>query len=85
MAIPSLDMVVVVTGSNHGFRHIARQKQVFHMLYKYIPPAVRSLAYSHVRYPDEQTSNDCMNPQMNHDTCDTSRLSCGLGRYRDSG
>lgn len=39
-AVPDLDLVVVITGSNYGNAKIGAQKQAFHMLRNYILPAV---------------------------------------------
>ncbi|WP_282609546.1 serine hydrolase [Pelagibius sp. Alg239-R121] len=39
-AVPDLDLVVVITGSNYGYSKIQDQKQVFHMLRHFILPAV---------------------------------------------
>lgn len=39
-AVPELDLVVVVTGSNYGDRMIEEQKQAFHMLQTFLLPSV---------------------------------------------
>lgn len=44
VAVPQLDLVVVTTGSNYGSRNIEKQKQIFHMLYRYILPAAAGTA-----------------------------------------
>ncbi len=41
VAVPAYDLVVVTTGNNFGFRNLAKQKQIFHMLHRYVLPAVR--------------------------------------------
>ncbi len=40
VAVPAADLVLVVTGSNYGGRNLEKQKQVFHMLQRYVLPAV---------------------------------------------
>gem|GEM_PF-1187434 len=40
VAVPSRALVVVVTASNYGARNLEKQKQVFHMLHRYLLPAV---------------------------------------------
>ena len=42
VAVPAEDLVVVVTGSNYGWRNVEKQKQVFHMLQRYVLPALSS-------------------------------------------
>ncbi len=39
VAVPSHALVVVVTASNYGARNLEKQKQVFHMLHRYVLPA----------------------------------------------
>ncbi len=41
IAIPDLDLVVTTTAANYGAKRVEKQKQIFHMLHKYILPAVR--------------------------------------------
>ena len=42
LAIPELDLLVGITGSNFDEDLIEEQKQIFHMLYSYILPAAAS-------------------------------------------
>lgn len=44
IAVPELDLVVVTTGSNYGGGKIEEQAQIFHMLQRYILPAVERQA-----------------------------------------
>ncbi len=37
--IPELNLVTVVTGSNYGYVHIERQRQVFNILAQFVIPA----------------------------------------------
>lgn len=41
VAVPAYDLVVVTTGSNFGFRNLAKQEQIFDMLHRYVLPAVK--------------------------------------------
>jgi len=41
VAVPELDLVVATTAANYGEQKIVAQKQIFHMLHRYILPAVR--------------------------------------------
>jgi CubicO group peptidase (beta-lactamase class C family) len=42
VAIPELDLLVGITGSNYGEEWVEEQKQIFHMLYSFILPAAIS-------------------------------------------
>jgi len=42
VAAPEERLVFVVTGSNYGWKNVEKQKQVFHMLHRYVLPALQN-------------------------------------------